>query len=417
MRCELALAASLSVAFAAAQEPAATTPHPAIAQPANVTVHYAGPGVSAPVLLPPEVSISLPKHCFQVNGVVKLSALVDENGIPRGIQMLHSDDARLSDFAVGLVAAQRFKPGTYNGAPAAVAIGLTAALHTCALPSKKKSLEEDNPLVLSSHPFVGIVALTPPSTSTETAGSLLAASTSSTAANHLAGKIIAPRPIFQPSPQYTKEAKRKKITGSCLIGATIDADGVPQNVRVVVSLEPSLDRSAIQAIETWRFDPALQDDDVPVPFELTVAVTFWSQAGMSYSFTTVVPKPSSAIVSSAAPGFAKNISPPVPLNANEVQFDYSPYGQLARISGVCVVAFIVNKNGIPQNVRVVKSLESSMDENVVDAVNKLRFEPARKDGTTPVPAEVIMPVNFRLKIPKRELFESALTAAIFILGI
>ncbi len=84
---------------------------------------------------------------------------------------------------------------------------------------------------------------------------------------------------------------------------------------------------------------------------------------------------------------------------------------------MCVVAFIVDTNGVPQNVRVVKSLESSMDANVVAAVNEMRFKPALKSGTTPVVAEVIMPVNFKLRIPKRQMLESALTAAIFIFGI
>ena len=108
----LAFAAFLSVVVAAGQEPSAPVPRPALAQPASVTVRYAGSGVIAPVLFPPSVSIVQPRHCVPVNGVVKLSAVVDENGVPRSIQTLHSDDARLNDLAMGLAAQQRFKPGT-----------------------------------------------------------------------------------------------------------------------------------------------------------------------------------------------------------------------------------------------------------------------------------------------------------------
>jgi TonB family protein len=412
-----ALVASLPAAFAGGQESTATTPHPAITQPASVTVHYAGPGVTAPSMFPPDVSISLPRHCVALDGVVKLSALVDENGVPRSIQALHSDDARLDNFAIGLVAEQRFKPGTYNGAPAAVAIELTAALHTCALQAKKKTAQEDTMLTLSSHPFFRIAILNQPSASPESATRVPAASTaSSVAADRRSGEISPPAAIFQPNPQYSKAARQKKTAGTCLIGATIDANGVPQDVRVVESLEPSLDHNSIETINTWRFNPALRDGTVPVPFEVTIAVTFWPQDKMFLSFTTIVPRPAGAIVSSAAPGSAKNISPPVPLNANEVQFDYSPYGRLAQITGLCVVAFMVDKDGLPKNVRVVKSLESSMDENAVTAVNELRFQPALKNGTTPVPAEVIMPIRFRpkVKITKTELFENALTAAVLI---
>jgi hypothetical protein len=68
-------------------------------------------------------------------------------------------------------------------------------------------------------------------------------------------------------------------------------------------------------------------------------------------------------------------------------------------------------------VHVVKSLESSMDENVVAAANELRFKPALKDGNTPVSVEVIMPINFRLRarISSEDLYKSALSTAILIL--
>jgi TonB family protein len=414
----LVLVALLLPAFAAGQETAEPTPRPALAQPAKVPVHYAGPGVIAPILYPQSVSISSPRHCNAINGVVEFSALVDENGLPRSMQIVRSDDARLNNFAIELVAAQRFKPGTFNGIPAAVAISLKAALHTCALPMKKKSAQEDAVLNLTSHPFFEIAIAAAPSAPPEAAIPAPAVSIStSSAANQPASKISAPVPIFQPNPQYSKAARREKITGSCLIGATIDANGVPENVRVVTSLEPSLDHNSVEAIKTWRFNPALQDSSVPVPFEVTIVVTFWRQDTMFLSFTTIEPKPSSAIVSSTTGDAAKDITPPVPLNADEVQAEYSAYGRLAQISGVCVVAFIVDTNGVPQNVRVVRSLESSMDENVVAAVDELRFKPALKDGTTPVPVEVIMPFSFKFKLPRRELIETALTAAIFLFGI
>jgi len=412
-----ALIALLPASFATGQQPGTPVPRPAIAQPPNVTVYYAGPGVTAPELFPPSVSISVPRHCIELNGVVKLSALIDENGIPRDIQTLQSDDARLSDFAVAFIAEQRFKPGTYNNSPAAVEVALTAALHTCALPTKKKSIEENATLTLSSHPFLDVAVLAPPSASPGTASPVSAGSTaSSKTVTPLVAVVSIPAPIFQPNPQFSKAARHKKISGACLIGATVDAFGVPQNVKVVSSLEPSLDKNAIETIKTWRFNPALQDGSVPVPFEITIAVTFWRQEKMFLSFTTIVPRPSSVVISTSTLSSATSISPPVLLNANEVLPEYSPYGQLARITGLCFVAFIVDTDGVPQNVRVVKSLESSMDENAVTAVSELRFKPALKDGTIPVPAEVIMPINFKLRIPKRQLFESALTIAIFIFG-
>ncbi len=420
MRRELAAALPLMLlaAIATGQQPGTPTPRPALAQPPSVAVHYAGPGVTAPVLYPPTISISVPRRCINLDGVVKLSALVDENGVPRDIQTLQSDDARLSDFAAALIAEQRFKPGTYNNSLAAVAIAVTAALHTCVLPTKKKLTEENTTLTLRSHPFIGIAVLAPPSASPESLGPATVVFAANSGTTHqAAGGTSVPTPIFQPNPPYSRAAKHNNVVGTCLIGATIDASGVPENVAIVTSLDPGLDENAIHAIKAWRFNPALQGGSVPVPFEITIAVTFWHQEKMFLSFATIVPRSSSAVISTAAPDSAKDFSPPVMLNADEAQPEYSPYGQLARIAGVCVVAFVVDTDGLPQNVRIVKSLESSMDENAVAAVNRLRFKPALKDGTIPVRIEVIMPVNFKLRVPKRQLFESALTAAIFIFGI
>jgi TonB family protein len=419
MRREFAalLIAFLPVAFAASQQPDSPTPRPALAQPANANVYYAGPGVTAPVLYPSTVSISAPQHCVAVNGVVKLSALVDENGVPRDVLALQSDDARLNDFATSFVAAQRFKPGTHNDIPAAIKIAVTAALHTCALPAKKNTPQEDITLTLSSHPFLDIAILVAPSASPETANRVSAGLTAgSEVANHPAGDISVPTPIFQPNPRVAKKAKLKNDVGSCLIGATIDAYGVPQNVKVVTSLEPSLDENAMKAIKTWRFNPALRDATTPVPFELMIAVTFWRDGNTALSFTTIVPRASSTFISTPALDLRAKITSPVLLNADEVQAEYSPYGRLARVTGLCVVAFVVGTDGVPRNVRVVKSLESSMDENVVTAVNELRFKPALKDGTTPVPFEVILPINFRLgvEISKEDLIRSALSEAILI---
>jgi TonB family protein len=97
-----------------------------------------------------------------------------------------------------------------------------------------------------------------------------------------------------------------------------------------------------------------------------------------------------------------NISPPVPLN--EVEAEYSDYGRKKRITGICLIGLIVDANGVPQNVHVVKGLEPSMDENALDAARQLRFKPALRDGTTPVPVEISIEVNFVLRKNKRKLF-------------
>jgi TonB family protein len=53
----------------------------------------------------------------------------------------------------------------------------------------------------------------------------------------------------------------------------IDSDGIPQNIRIVKSVDTRLDESAIKAVEQWRYKPALLNG-VPVPVVSEVIVKF-----------------------------------------------------------------------------------------------------------------------------------------------
>src|SRR5579862_8728471 len=89
-------------------------------------------GLTPPVLLPQTVAVSTPKHCDQLNGLVKFAATIDANGFPRAVKTLKASDWRLIGFATELVQAQRFKPGAIDGLAADVAVELTVGLRTCA---------------------------------------------------------------------------------------------------------------------------------------------------------------------------------------------------------------------------------------------------------------------------------------------
>ncbi len=88
------------------------------------------------------------------------------------------------------------------------------------------------------------------------------------------------------------------------------------------------------------------------------------------------------------------ISAPVPLN--DVEAEFSDEARRAKYQGICEVALIVDAQGMPQNVHVIRPLGMGLDEKAVEAVRKYRFKPAMKDGKIPVPVMVTVEVNFRL---------------------
>jgi len=60
-----------------------------------------------------------------------------------------------------------------------------------------------------------------------------------------------------------------------------------------------------------------------------------------------------------------------------------------------LVAVEVGADGVPNNVRVLRSLGLGLDEKAVEAVKQWRFKPGMKDGK-PVPVAATIEVSFRL---------------------
>ena len=202
------------------------------------------------------------------------------------------------------------------------------------------------------------------------------------------GGISAPVAIYQPEAEFSDEARRAKYSGVCIIALIVDAQGNPQNVHVVRALGMGLDQKALEAVRQYKFRPAMKDGTTPVPFMVTVEVDFHLYNGK---------KPDrSAPVIRSLPGSGTRlgkVKPPVLVNY--VEPEYSDYGRKNRIRGDCVIGLTVAANGMPQNVRVIESLEPSLDENAVAAVKQWFYKPAMKDGHA-VPFEGSVKIKFKL---------------------
>src|SRR6266496_147077 len=89
----------------------------------------------------------------------------------------------------------------------------------------------------------------------------------------LTGGIQAPRVINNVDPEYSEAARKAMTEGTELLSVLVDANGKPQNVKVLTPLGYGLDENAVSAVKTWRFDPATKDGK-PVAVQLMVEVTF-----------------------------------------------------------------------------------------------------------------------------------------------
>ncbi len=87
------------------------------------------------------------------------------------------------------------------------------------------------------------------------------------------GGISAPTAISSPDPDYTEEARRAKKQGTCVLWLIVDSTGHPRDIRVIRGLGFGLDAKALEAVQRWKFQPALKDGR-PVDVQISVEVEF-----------------------------------------------------------------------------------------------------------------------------------------------
>jgi protein TonB len=78
----------------------------------------------------------------------------------------------------------------------------------------------------------------------------------------------------------------------------------------------------------------------------------------------------------------------------QVEPEYTPDAKAAKFNGIVLVHLIVDANGVPRNVQVLRGVGMGLDENAVEAVKQDRFKPAMEDGV-PVPVALNIEVNFK----------------------
>lgn len=92
-------------------------------------------------------------------------------------------------------------------------------------------------------------------------------------ASHIARGVTPPVPTYRPEPQYSKQARKKKIQGSVLLRLEVDPTGHPRNIKVLRGLGYGLDEKAIECVGQWEFRPGMKDGQ-PVAVPATIEVNF-----------------------------------------------------------------------------------------------------------------------------------------------
>ena len=87
------------------------------------------------------------------------------------------------------------------------------------------------------------------------------------------GSVRPPIAIYTPDPEFSEEARKAKFSGNVVVSLIVDANGNPKSVHVLRGVGMGLDEKAVQAVEQYKFKPALQNGK-PVAVYLNVEVNF-----------------------------------------------------------------------------------------------------------------------------------------------
>jgi TonB family protein len=212
--------------------------------------------------------------------------------------------------------------------------------------------------------------------------------------------IVAPVLTKAVPPQYPPDGDNR-IVRHLGFQVVVGVDGTAKlRHERVHDQNPYLD-NAIAAVEHSTFQPGTLNG-VPVPVAVCVRVTFSPDNPPSTEIADCNPGwlrdrfGSSDLPPSNNDGLGLPPGAKPPIIIHDVVPEFSEQARRERFEGVVTVSTVVNKEGMPTEVRVERSLGHGLDENAVAAVSQYRFRPATLDGK-PIAARIRIMISFRLQ--------------------
>jgi TonB family protein len=232
--------------------------------PAQTTV--TNPALPAPVrepqLLPSQKDWPTQGKCGKSKTEwAQVSVNIDADGSPQQVAISDFSDGSAKDLATKVVQEDRFTPAERDGKPVEVRRMILVEMHVCTDKVKSTDGKKEEQTRLESEPRQTLYSLPAPPPPEQDA-------------YKIGGHVSAPIPINMPVAEYTPEARKEHIEGEVMISLIVDAQGMPQNPRVVRPLPGGLNEAALNAVRRYRFKPAMKDGKTPVPVMVTIAVNF-----------------------------------------------------------------------------------------------------------------------------------------------
>jgi TonB family protein len=210
--------------------------------------------------------------------------------------------------------------------------------------------------------------------------------------------ITSPTLIAAEPAAYPDGALATDVPHIGIYAVLVAPDGTPAKVKCIFRNESVYDAGAIAAIQKSTFAPGmLGDKAVPVLVHVRVPFFHLKPALPAIQQRYALRAAGSEQAPGRGPGMGLNRMPNGiirPKLIHSVEAEFSDEARRRRIEGTVLVSFTVSEQGLPIDMRIVKSVGYGLDEQALQAVNQYRFEPALQDGK-PVPAPMSVEVSFQ----------------------
>ena len=222
--------------------------------------------------------------------------------------------------------------------------------------------------------------------------------------------VTAPQ-LLPVAPFETAEGKcENEVDGSALLSILVDAEGRPRNPVFLQPIGNEMDRWALQIAFQDRFTPgtysgipAVVAQSLRISFHVcaekkneTVRLMLPNQM-MTQPVQDLSRLPDAPEEALLEPSDLNSIGDSVkaPVLVQSVAAEFTDEARRGKRGGGCIVSFVVDKDGKPQDVRIVEKLGYGLDQKAVEAVKRYQFKPAIKDGK-PIPVTLTTEVEFRI---------------------
>jgi len=182
----------------------------------------------------------------------------------------------------------------------------------------------------------------------------------------------------------------------------IDSSGTITNVEVLSSDHPSFSKSAIAAVEQWRYEPATLDGS-PVGVYFTVVVKFGlDEGGTRDKFQPLLKVPASVPQQVGKVRYPGNdgVSSPRRIEKSAVKPVYPEEMRKAGVEGRVVLQAVIDRSGGVREIEVLSTDHDSFSQSAIAAIEQWHYEPAML-GEKPVEVYFTIVIEFDLNRYKK----------------